>query len=363
MRAIEPGRDRFGLVTAAHHFVLTFLPLRHPDSRTALAAFVSQIAQSDMVAAELDAILLRVLSILNPSTGGRLPSLIERYLTSERRMTNELKRFEACVEDVLTYRSIGDPWVQQAVAIIERRYSDPRLTQQEVADGVGLAPAHLAVRFKAQTRLTFSEYLRQVRLSRAAALLAQTAKRIKEVWADIGYNYGSNFDHDFKRQFRLAPREYRARAIRPDAVHATSATPKAGQPPRDIAQYSRASVLIVDDDQLSGETIARFLTLEGHTVAVASRGDDGLHEAERCGPDVILLDYHLPDTDGLAWLQQLRSRCPAQSPTVIVFTADWEVERDAADIRALGGTVASKLCDLSEIANLITARELSLVAD
>jgi two-component system, chemotaxis family, chemotaxis protein CheY len=360
MATLHNGRDRFDLVTAAHHFVLTALPLRHPDSHQALDDFVAEARTSGLVAAEVDAVLLRVLSVLDPFTGGRLPSLVDRYLAAGRHVAGSLKRFQACIQDVLRYRSIGDAAVQRAIAIIEQQYTDPHLTQGHVADCVGLAPAQLAVRFKMQTSRTFGEYLRHVRLSRGGTLLAQTDKRIKEIWVEIGYNHGSNFDHDFKREFRVSPREYRARVIRPGVapVGATDGT----APPHPAGTTSSpagVSVLIVDDDEITRQTIARYLSLEGHTAFVAPTGREGLDEAERLEPDVVLLDYHLPDMDGLEWLRQLRRRPSTRPPAVVIFTADWEVEHAAAEIHTLGGTIASKLCDLDEIVMLIAARGAS----
>jgi len=116
------------------------------------------------------------------------------------------------------------------------------------------------------------------------------------------------------------------------------------------------SVLIVDDDPVTRDTIARYLALEGHLAFAAATGDEGLEECERLAPDVILLDYHLPDCTGLAWLRRVRSRPMVKPPRVIVFTADWEVERDAEAVHALGGSIVSKLCDLDEIVSMLAAR-------
>jgi AraC-like DNA-binding protein/CheY-like chemotaxis protein len=358
------GHDRrFSFVTAAHHFLLSVLPLREPASRHALRDFVCRIATSGLVAAEVDAVLLRLLFVLDPHTGGRLPSLVDRYLAAGRTDAAGEKQFRECVEDVLTYRGIHSAHVQQAIAIIERQYADPQLTQRRVAHDVGLAPGELAVRFKGQTALTFGEYLRQVRLSQSATLLAGTHKRIKEIWTTIGYNHGSNFDHDFKRVFGITPREYRGRVLRPDiisdvkgpATHQRQNSFKAPGQTTVRAPAPGLTVLIVDDDLTTTETIAQYLTLEGYQSVVASTGEEGLRAADGCAPAAILLDYHLPDIDGLECLRRLRRRNVIRPPGVVVFTADWEVERNSAEIHALRATIASKLCDLDEIGRLIAA--------
>jgi AraC-like DNA-binding protein len=112
-----------------------------------------------------------------------------------------LARFRECVEDLIAYRGIDNRDVQRAVAIVEDRYTDPRLTQAAVADEVGLLPDELSMRFRRHMSLTFTEYLREVRLDRAATLLATTERRITEIWAEVGYNDASNFDHQFKARF------------------------------------------------------------------------------------------------------------------------------------------------------------------
>jgi CheY-like chemotaxis protein len=93
-------------------------------------------------------------------------------------------------------------------------------------------------------------------------------------------------------------------------------------------------VLIVDDDEGTQETIGRFLTLEGYNVVVASTGKDGLCEAARVASQSVLLDYHLPDIDGLTSLRTLRRQQARTKPSVVLFTADREVHIRAGTGRA-----------------------------
>ena len=102
-----------------------------------------------------------------------------------------------------------DRLIEEAVSRIEHRFTDARLKQHVVAAELGVSASSLSVRFKRASGVTFSEYLRTTRLARAASLLAETALSVKEVWASVGYNDFSNFDHDFKRCFSVTPREYR----------------------------------------------------------------------------------------------------------------------------------------------------------
>ena len=100
-----------------------------------------------------------------------------------------------------------------------------------------------------------------------------------------------------------------------------------------------------------------LLTLEGCNVVAASTGKDGLCEAARVAPQSVLLDYHLPDIDGLTWLRTLRRQQARTKPFVVLFTADWEVEIDEPELVALGATMLSKLCDLDDVRRLVLADE------
>ena len=57
-------------------------------------------------------------------------------------------------------------------------------------------------------------------------------------------------------------------------------------------------ILIVDDEPDFVETVRFPLETEGYSVLVASDGEEGLHQARKEVPDLILLDIMLPKMDG-----------------------------------------------------------------
>ncbi|MBI1763379.1 MAG: response regulator transcription factor [Acidobacteria bacterium] len=72
------------------------------------------------------------------------------------------------------------------------------------------------------------------------------------------------------------------------------------------------SVLLVDDNPTFRRVADKFLrTLPGLVVAgTAVGGLDGLAQAETLQPDVILVDLHMRDLDGLRLIPQLRALLP-----------------------------------------------------
>lgn len=75
------------------------------------------------------------------------------------------------------------------------------------------------------------------------------------------------------------------------------------------------SVLLVDDNPTFRKVAAKFLkTLPGLVVAgTAVGGLDGLAQAQSLRPDLILVDLHMPDLDGLSLIPQLRALLPQTS--------------------------------------------------
>jgi DNA-binding response OmpR family regulator len=78
------------------------------------------------------------------------------------------------------------------------------------------------------------------------------------------------------------------------------------------------TVLVVEDDQVVRDALARALTDLGHTVRAVGTALDGLREATTAHPALVILDLGLPDLDGAIALQMLRS---VSDVPVIVATA------------------------------------------
>jgi CheY-like chemotaxis protein len=73
------------------------------------------------------------------------------------------------------------------------------------------------------------------------------------------------------------------------------------------------TVLLIDDDLISREVIATLLTLNGYTLHTAADGNTAVEmlKTEAFIPQVILVDIQMPGLNGVALINQLRSRSKA----------------------------------------------------
>jgi two-component system, OmpR family, KDP operon response regulator KdpE len=90
-----------------------------------------------------------------------------------------------------------------------------------------------------------------------------------------------------------------------------------------------ARVLAVDDDQALLRVLRIGLSALGHTVLVASTGEQGISQAAIGAPDIIVLDLGLPDLDGMRVCQRIRSWSDVP---VIVLSADGTEDRKIASL-------------------------------
>src|SRR4051794_4317887 len=91
-------------------------------------------------------------------------------------------------------------------------------------------------------------------------------------------------------------------------------------------------LLVVEDEPRMVKLLSRGLREEGHQVDQCSRGGDALEQALSIPYDAIVLDWGLPDTDGVALLRSWRER-GLRTP-VLMLTARGSVGERVTGLRA-----------------------------
>jgi DNA-binding NtrC family response regulator len=112
------------------------------------------------------------------------------------------------------------------------------------------------------------------------------------------------------------------------------------------------SILIVDDEPLIRWAMAETLTAEGHSVWQASDAKETLERLSAGSPpDVIFLDYHLPDANNMTLLATIRRVVPKSSVIMMSAYGTPDVQADAFKLGAY--CVVSKPFEMCELAPLV----------
>ncbi len=83
----------------------------------------------------------------------------------------------------------------------------------------------------------------------------------------------------------------------------------------------KISVLVVDDEEHIRNILEYNLRLEGFEVYLAENGRTAIEHARQKKPDVILLDWMMPEMDGLEVLSELKRDKTTEHIPVFMLTA------------------------------------------
>lgn len=85
------------------------------------------------------------------------------------------------------------------------------------------------------------------------------------------------------------------------------------------------SILVIDDEEEIGDLLSLYLKREGFLIEIASTGQNGIQQARKCNPNLIILDVFLPDIDGHEVCRKLRAFTDA--PILFLSCKDTEVDK------------------------------------
>ena len=98
-------------------------------------------------------------------------------------------------------------------------------------------------------------------------------------------------------------------------------TPSTEPSPARSADEGKGRLLVVDDEPGNRDLLRRRLEREGYAVIAAASGREALDLVAREAVDIVLLDVLMPEMDGLAVLEQLKSDGATRDLPVIMISA------------------------------------------
>jgi len=108
----------------------------------------------------------------------------------------------------VTLNSSDERFIQQALESIEKNMSNADYSVEDLGVDVGMSRMQLYRKLKALTGQSANEFIRTIRLKRAAQLLEQNQLTIAEVTYEVGFTDLQYFRECFKKLFSLTPSEY-----------------------------------------------------------------------------------------------------------------------------------------------------------
>ena len=110
-----------------------------------------------------------------------------------------------------------------------------------------------------------------------------------------------------------------------------------------------AKVLVVEDEEAISQLLAYNLGKEGFTVSISADGDEAMIAVDEEKPDLVLMDWMLPNVSGIELCRRLRTGNDTRDIPVIMLTARGEEEDRVRGLDVGADDYVTKPFSMSEL--------------
>ena len=137
-----------------------------------------------------------------------LQARVRNLIEQRRRLRERFRRDIFTEPSEITTTSMDEAFLKKVVAAVETHIDDPDFATENLARASGVSRRHLNRKLRALTGQSVREFMRTIRLKRAAQLLQQQAGTVTEIAYEVGFNSIGHFAKVFREQFGVAPSEF-----------------------------------------------------------------------------------------------------------------------------------------------------------
>ena len=146
--------------------------------------------------------------IIKPFDLGILQTKVENILSVRQSLKQKYMGEMLLQPRNILLNSPDERFLQKAIDVVENNIADPDLDIERFASEIGVSRMQLYRKLNALTEMTVKEFVRNIRLKRAAQLLIQKKMNVSEVAYAVGFKDLSHFRKCFRQEFGMSSSEY-----------------------------------------------------------------------------------------------------------------------------------------------------------
>lgn len=146
--------------------------------------------------------------IIKPFNPDILKQKVFAILKNRELLNDYFQKQHEGIEEKVEVESYEDKIVKSAIELINEHYANHNFSVAFLADKLGLSRVQLYRKFKATTGYMPIEYIKDVRLKKAAAMLKTGKFRVSDVAYEVGFSDPKYFSSCFRKEYGVSPRDY-----------------------------------------------------------------------------------------------------------------------------------------------------------
>jgi len=179
------------------------------NENTALIPFIFLTAKNDEQF-RLQAIQTGADDVISkPFDPDLLMGKVKNILSNRKKLQKEFSKSIRLEPSDIEITSGDELFIENVISIIENNLQNHQFSSDYLASEMNMSSSSLYRRLKNLTGSSTAEFIRSIRIKRAAQLLADKQKPIAEIAFEVGFNDVKHFRTVFNKQFNCSPSRYR----------------------------------------------------------------------------------------------------------------------------------------------------------
>ena len=133
---------------------------------------------------------------------------IQNLIFNRQKSREKFEKSISIIPSEIASNSIDEQFLHRALQIIENNIADSEYNAEKFCQDIRMSRSTLHRKLIALTNQSATEFIRAIRLKRAAQLLSKKAATVSEIAYQTGFGNLSYFTKCFKDQFGKTPSEY-----------------------------------------------------------------------------------------------------------------------------------------------------------
>ena len=146
--------------------------------------------------------------ITKPFSFEMLQSRIRNLLAQQEKLRKLFQKQIEVNPGEISVTSVDEQFIRQALAVVEKNISNTEFSVEELSRAMHMSRVALYKKLLSLTGKTPLDFIRTIRLKRAAQLLEKSQLNISEIAYEVGFNNPKYFARFFRKEFNMLPSEY-----------------------------------------------------------------------------------------------------------------------------------------------------------